>query len=368
MSSPTTTRIGATLFALALGGAVLASSHREAPFITELPKVDATDFYMFTSYEPGRSEFLTLIAECFPLQDGYGGPNFFNMDPEAAYDMHVDNTGDARPDLTFRFRFTSTLRDLTLLVGAPGKLVSNAITGKTSFAKPLDNIGTKSLGDYAAYASNFIYEILLPDGSTGRLFVGQRKDPFVVNLGKVFDLVNLNPVGDPAGASDDLDAKNVTSLVLELPKSYLAPKGQTLISGYTTAKLPAVRVLKNSPTFDKPTSESPKQRRLVQISRLGNPLVNEAVIGLPDKNRFNASRPTGDGQFLDYVTHPTLPEIIQALFGVQAPDLFPREDLVAVFLTGVGGLNQDGAAIDALMFPEVFPYLNTPIPGSPHQD
>ena len=371
------------------------SSHREAPGITEMPKVDGTDFYMFRSYEPGRADFVTLVANYQPLQAPYGGPNYFFMDPEALYDIHVDNNGDARPDLTFRFRFRNNLQDLALTIGPPGNQqvvsvpllniaplsaasapglnliesytlevvpgdgglpqpVTDAQSGQTSFSKPLDNVGNKSIPDYAAYAAAQIHPIKLPGGAVGRVFVGQRKDPFVVNLGEVFDLVNFNPLGPEFGESDDLADANVTSLILEVPISFLTAGG-SVIGGYTTASLPSKRVLVADPSFEQPEKVHAPYR---QVSRLGMPLVNELVIGVKDKNRFNASEPADDGQFLTYVTHPTLPALLEVLFGVKAPQLFPRSDLISVFLTGVSGLNANGSTAEMLR-------LNTSIPPTP---
>lgn len=380
-------------------GAAPPSSHREGPFVTENPKVDATDFYMFTSYEAGREDFVTLVANYLPLQDPYGGPNYFTLDPEAAYDIHVDNDGDSVEDLTFRFRFESRFRNLSLVVGDEGETktvgvplrnigpvgadslgalnegeffsltllegrvqsptketpIQDRATGAVKFAKPLDNIGAKSIPDYESYADSFIYEIALPGGETGRLFVGQRADPFVVNLGETFDLVNLDPLGPVDAKENSLADKNVTSLVLELPKSFLAGSTAPVVGAWTSASLPRLTQLLENPTFGQPTRTSPE---LQQVSRLGMPLVNEVVIGLGDKNRFNASRPSGDTQFLNYVTHPTLPELLEILFGVTAPNLFPRADLVQVFLTGVPGLNDNGATSEMLR-------LNMDVPARP---
>src|SRR5580704_6524049 len=95
----------------------VASSHREAPSIAGQPRVDGTDFYMFRSYEPGRSAYVTLIANYIPLQDPFGGPNYFNLDPNAVYKIHVDNDGDADSDLTFEFNFTNSVKDLTVNAG-----------------------------------------------------------------------------------------------------------------------------------------------------------------------------------------------------------------------------------------------------------
>ncbi len=371
-------------FASAAAAALAApSSHREAPRITEMPKVDATDFYMFTSYENGRSAFVTLVADYQPLQQAYGGPNYFTMDPEAAYDIKVDSDGDALEDWTFRFRFQNTLKDLALPIGPAGnqKIVSvplrnigpvsygnttalndeetftidliagsgpsakvtplvDAVTGSATFTKPLDNVGNKTFADYENYARAHIRDVRLPDGSIGRVFVGQRDDPFVVNLGETFDLVNTNPLGPENGEKDSLAKSNVTAFVLEIPKRALVRGEQHVIGAWTTASLPQTSKLLTDPTYAHPTLD---KGPWVQVSRLGMPLVNEVVIGLKDKDRFNASQPVDDAQFADYITHPTLPALLEALFGVTAPTLFPRADLVQVFATGVPGINSNGA-------------------------
>jgi hypothetical protein len=215
--------------------------------------------------------------------------------------------------------------------------IRNAATGASRFEKPADNIGTKSLPDYEAYAAAHTYHVRIPGCRDGRLFVGQRKDPFVVNLGEVFDLVNVtNPLGPVDAEADDLADKNVTSLILEVPISCLTRRSP-VIGAWTTASLP------------KPDDDD--RDEWVQVSRLSNPLVNELVIGLKDKDRFNASQPKNDAQFATYVTHPTLPAILEILFGgagVQAPTLFPRADLVAAFLTGVPDLNANGSVAEMI--------------------
>jgi hypothetical protein len=174
--------------------------------------------------------------------------------------------------------------------------------------------------------------------------VGQRQDPFVVNLGETFDLFNLDPLGPPDAKQSSLAYKNITSLILEIPKSFLRDSSP-VIGGWTTAALPEITQLPANPTYTQPEIVTPPTR---QVSRLGMPLVNEVVIGLKDKNLFNSSKPKDDAQFLDYVTNPTLPELIQALFPVTAPNLFPRTDLIQVFLTGIPGLNDNGATSEML--------------------
>jgi hypothetical protein len=366
-----------------------ASSHREAPGITKTPKVDGSDFYMFRSYEAGREGYVTLLANYIPLQDVYGGPNFFTLDPDALYEIHIDNNGDAREDITFQFRFKNASKNIQLNIGGksvavplvnvgrtgPGRQdtdalnvvesyslsiirgdrrtgvklpVTNAATSEARFAKPADRIGDKSIRDdtdalasvnandvYDSYANDHIYPIRIPGcGPGGRVFVGQRREGFVVNLAETFDLINTNPVGPRDGETNDLADKNVTTLALEVPIGCLTRPNQPIIGGWTTASLPQAKA--NGGSDDKDDD------RFVQVSRLGNPLVNEVVIGLKDKDRFNAGEPKDDGRFLDYVTNPTLPALVEALFGfagVKAPAT-PRNDLVQVFLTGVPGLMQ----------------------------
>jgi hypothetical protein len=402
MQNRTRLRWAAASVAMAITGTALASSHREAPFITNLPKVDASDFYMFNSYESGRTGYVTLIANYLPLQEPYGGPNYFQLDPEALYEIHVDNNGDGAEELTFQFRFSRVTQGLAVMAG--GKSIPVPLTnigpvsasdssaqnvaesytltlvkgdrrhgsatpivdgasGASAFAKPLDNIGNKSIPDYATYANSFIHTITIPGCSTpGKVFVGQRKDGFVVNLGETFDLVNIKYPAEelaPGGtngralATNSLAGLNVTSLALEIPTSCLTAGSEAVIGGWTTASIRQAAIQNPVPQSDKsvasvgaapkPTGPDLRGGAWVQVSRLGAPLVNELVIGLPDKDRFNASRPKDDAQFADYVTNPSLPILLQTLFGsagVVAPNVYPRSDLVSAFLTGVTGLNQ----------------------------
>ncbi|GAA0853793.1 DUF4331 domain-containing protein [Aliiglaciecola litoralis] len=417
MQHSNVSKLASVICGVLVAGAATASSHREAPNITRLPTVDSTDFYAFNSYEEGREDYVTLIANYIPLQDAYGGPNYFAMDPAAVYSIHVDNDGDAVEDMTFQFRFTSSLlndnQGAALMVGPEGAqksvgvplknigpitatnqasanfsetysltmvsgsqrtgtsvAIQNSAEGTANFSKPLDYIGNKTFSDgatYAQYANSFIYDASIPGcEQMARVFVGQRKDPFVVNLGKTFDLVNYVPVegdsapgaddgqGFPGGitqdaTNDDLNDKNVTSIALEVPKSCLTGSGNGTIGAWTTASLPQARIL--NPDADFANTEV-NGGALTQVSRLGNPLVNELVIGLGDKDKFSSAHPMNDGQFIDYVTHPTLPELLNILFKdavnttlgtnleTLAPTNFPRNDLVTAFLTGFVGVNQ----------------------------
>jgi len=400
----------ATALCAALAGLLAppahASSHREAPFITTVPKVDATDLYMFSSYEPGRGGYVTLIANYVPLQAPYGGPNYFMLDPNALYEIHIDNNGDAREDISFQFRFKNKLAGVTLPIGdknvaipliQAGQVtdlkspslnvaetytvdvmrgdrrggartsITNAAGGGATFDKPVDNIGTKTIPDYAAYAAKHIYNVNIPGCSTaGKLFVGQRKEAFAVNLGTIFDLVNapVSVITDPAlinAAPNTIDDSNVTTLALEVHKSCLTSASDPVIGAWTTASLRQGRLLDPTPKAGHGTTGIPGGA-WAQVSRLGMPLVNEVVIGLPDKDRFNSSKPKDDGQFADYVTHPTLPALLEIALGLPgiAPTNLPRTDLVTTFLTGIGGLNQPASVTASEML-----RLNTSIAPTP---
>ena len=403
----------------ALAGApALASSHREAPGITELRKVDGTDFYMFRSYEPGREGFVTFIANYQPDQGPGNGPNYYTLDPDAIYEIHVDADGDAVEDRTFQFKISNTLRGGTgITVNAGGMTLPIAlrqggqitagndanlgeieeysltyITGPrrggtrasatgaagATFRKPVDYIGTKTLPAYAAYANQFINNVNIPGCGAGKVFVGQRAEAFAVNLGGTFDLVNYVPLDGtafPGGimqnrTNDDLvGKKNVTSFALEVPISCLVGSGNGVIGAWTTASLPQAQVRRTMPTYLQPSLQGGS---FAQVSRLGMPLVNELVIGLPSKDLFNAVKPTADSALAQFVTNPTFPELLNTLFRAPvnatlgtnfstiAPNNFPRNDLVATFLTGIRTLNQQSKITASEML-----RLNTAVAPTP---
>lgn len=386
-----------------------ASSHREAPQISAMPRVDGTDLYMFRSYEPGREGFVTLLANYLPLQDAYGGPNYFDLEKKARYEIHIDNDGDAREDITFRFRISDIIND-SLKVNAGGELVSvplknigpigptkndvgnvvsrqtyrldmirgdrrfgrrdrvRGVDGTRRFLKPADYIGTKSIANYETYAKDHIYDVNIPGCGQGRVFVGQRKEGFVVNLGEIFDLINLNPLGPVDARPNTIAGKNITTLALEIPVDCLTAGDEDVIGAWTTASIPQARIINPRPNFDRGFDATIEGGPFVQVSRLGMPLVNEVIIGLKDKDRFNASHPRRDSQFATYVTNPALPELINLLFGkIVAPTLdtiaptnFPRQDLVATFLTGFSILNQPKNVVPSEML-----RLNTAVPELP---
>jgi hypothetical protein len=384
----------ATIQTLACAPAV-ASSHREAPYLAMNPSVDATDLYAFRSYEPGRTGFVTVLANYMPFQDPQGGPNFYMFNPNALYEIHIDNNGNGVEDMTFQFRFQNTSKATALMVGtkqvkiplinsgpvagvnpaslnvretfsvhvvrgtrrsAVGQPVTNAVGGATAFDKPVDNIGDKTFGSptgYATYAAQHIHRVMIPGCSTeAKIFVGQRKEPFFIAVGRIFDLFNFNPLGtnEINGYNNDLEGKSVSTLALELPISCITAGTEPVVGFYTTASLRQGRLLNGAPTtgLNKVSKEG---GAWTQVSRLGMPLVNEVVIGLDDKDRFNASKPKDDAaNFADYVTNPALPALIQSLFpSAVAPTNLPRTDLVTVFLKGLKTLNQPANVVPAEM-------------------
>ena len=407
---PAPRRLSTLVAALAAAGlalpatGVLASSHREAPDIVKRPKVDATDVYAFRSYEAGRGDTVTVLANYQPFQDPQGGPEFYMFDEDALYEIHIDNNGDAKDDLSFQFRFRNSSKRQALPVGdqrtpipliisgpLPGTVNPDTLNvretysidlqrggngqrnpikppgGADAFDKPVDNIGDKTFAGpqaYEAYARKHIYEIDIPgcEGKgKGRVFVGQRKEPFFIAVGKIFDLFNLDPLGPEVGGNNnDLEAKNVSSIALELPIACVARADEPVIGVHTTASIRNASPRAHRDDHDKGGKEEANGGWL-QVSRLGMPLVNEAVIGRDDKDRFNGSTPGDDAQFAQYVTHPTLPALLQTLFpSAKAPTKFPRTDLVAAFLTGLAGLNQPKGVKPAELM-----RLNTSTPVTP---
>jgi hypothetical protein len=346
------------------------SSHREAPEISKDPVADSTDLYAFVS--PDKPDTVTIIANYLPLQAPSGGPNFFEFGDDVLYEIHIDNNGDAKADLTYQFRFrTEITNDRTFLyntgpietlddkdwnrkqfytvtcVDGNGK---GTIVGKDIPCPPC-NIGPSSTPDYAKLAKDAVYKL----ESGARVFAGQRADGFFVDLGAIFDLGTLRPFQNlhltgknifdaPGDGVNTLDKTNVHSIALQLPlssvtqggKKYKYTESQATIGVWTTASRRQVRVLhgKNGDDLDLgPT---------VQVSRLGNPLFNEVIVPMAQKDKFNALEPTEDKQFAEFVAQPELAGLLPVLY----PDVFPnleklvadktdRADLLAILLTGI---------------------------------
>ncbi|MGH3144972.1 MAG: DUF4331 domain-containing protein [Rubrobacter sp.] len=338
-----------------------ASSHREAPFISGDPEADATDVYAFRS--PDKPSTVTLIANYVPLEVPAGGPNFYKFGDEVLYEFNIDNDGDASDDLTFQFRFDTSVRNgdtflyntgpITSLndrdlnqrqsysvsliqgdVNAPGRGGGEVLARNLEVAPA--NVGPASYPDgYRKVAGQARHDI----GDGMRVFAGPRDEPFFVDLGGTFDLLQLRKL-QGLRPKDDLAKLNVHSIALQVPITMLEGPNDRIIGVRSTSYRQQTSVLQETGTpgqdFPDPRTETGKQ---VQLSRLDMPLVNEVVIPLKDKDRWNNSEPENDGQFLDYVTDPELGRLIEAIYGIDVPDP-PRNDLVAIFLTGIDGLNQ----------------------------
>ncbi len=342
----------ASVFSYALAPiAALGSSHREAPMISQDASVDSTDFYMFKS--PSDPTKLVFVANSYPFHYPEGGPNYFRFADDAVYTVHVDNNGNAEEDITYAFKFKTKVANLNtflfntqpLTVASPNANVTQEwtafrikgkFTGSNSQMKAANVvatgkiappvIGNRSIPDYNAVANLAIVDA----GVKGKFFLGERDDPFFVDL-KVFDLLNLG------SGRDTLLGANVNSIVFEVPISSLVTN-DPVIGAWSATYRPALRIFpgdgvqKNSTTF-------------VQVSRLGMPLVNEVVVPLGAKDYFNNSKPKDDAgkNFEAYsavVLKPELANLFKVVLGLSNTPTENRTDLVTVFLTGVPDLNK----------------------------
>ncbi|MBL4661181.1 MAG: DUF4331 domain-containing protein [Alcanivoracaceae bacterium] len=356
----------------------MASSHREAPYIAKYPQVDGTDFYAFNSYEPDRDDYVTFLANYIPVQAAYGGPNYFMLDENALYEIHIDNDGDAIEDITYQFRFKNSVPDdgiisfpigsgenqknieavlrnvggvsaesagglnyvesytLRIVTGdrrsGSGAFAKNQATDNLTFKKPFDYSGIKTFGGagkYTEYANSFIHDIDIPNCDVdGKVFVGQRLDGFKIALGETFDLINFVPIegdsapgagdgaGFPGGVTQD-PKRNVLSKNNVTTIALEIPKTCLVGDGNGVIGSWTSASLRQVNILNpKPTLDFPEISlgRWTQVSRLGNFLINELFVGFSDKNSFNSSEPKNDGQFAKYVTHPVFPAIVNLLF------------------------------------------------------
>ncbi|MBA3945651.1 MAG: DUF4331 domain-containing protein [Herpetosiphonaceae bacterium] len=385
------------LFALVVGSAprqAKASSHREAPFIATDPEADASDLYAFVS--PDKPDTVTFVADYVPLQDAAGGPNFYKFGDDVLYEINIDNVGDAKDHINFQWRFSSRLNPKNPAGGntflyntGPINSLDDPNLNRQEFyslsmlnyqqTKDPDrkgtvikdnlrvapaNVGPVSYPNgYEKVAKEAIYNV----GNGMKAFAGPRDDPFFADLGGAFDLLS------GIHGSDFLKNKNVHSLVLQVPISMLKGPNDSIIGVRTTSYRHSFSVLRpiqgnpgtisnlgsaahisEGPVTSPRTSTGP----WVQISRLDNPLVNEVVIPLQDKNRFNGSLPINDTQFLSYVLNPEIAGLEHAILGLNVPPN-PRNDLVTIFLTGLPGLNQPANVVPSSQL-----RLNMDIPPS----
>jgi hypothetical protein len=346
------------------------SSHREAPEITKDPVADSTDVYAFVS--PDHPDTVTLIANYIPLQGPAGGPNFYAFGDDVLYEIHVDNNADARADITYQFRFRTTLQNPDTFLYNTGPILSphdpnwnrrqtytltRVTHGKSEvlasgLASPPCNIGPLSTPNYHALAHNTIH--VLPNGIS--VFAGQRAEGFYVDLGAIFDLGDLRPF-EQLHAQYGLNAftksapgvnatagLNVHTLALQIPMGQLLKSGRpgkpsdpgSVIGVWTSASRQKVSL------WDADKAEHVHSGPWHQVSRLGNPLFNEVLVGIGHKDRWNALPPSEDKRFADRVAHPELAALLPALY----PGVFPnldklnksgqaRADLEAILLTGI---------------------------------
>ena len=355
--------VAAAAFVGAIGpSGATASSHREAPLISDDPSADNTDLYAFVS--PDAPNTVTILANFIPFEDPAGGPNYYRFDPTVLYELNVDSDGDADEDVVYQFRFKTSVGNgntflyntgqvtsptdpdlnvqqtytLTRVVRKAGEAVSTTVLGSDLPVAPA-NVGPRSNPSYDPTMG------VVDLGGGRKVLAGPRDDPFFVDLGSIFDLLGLRPfnmahlipLATEAGQDGVLNY-NTHTIAIQVPKTDLlhAPDADGTIGIYASASRPKIRLLRGDGTVD-------VMGPMVQVSRLGNPLINEVIIPLGQKDYWNASDPKDDAQFLQRYTSPEVPVLVNLLYPVlpDAPTT-GRDDLVAVLLTGVPGLNFTG--------------------------
>ena len=340
----------------------IGSSHREAPNIMLDPTADNTDVYAFTAKDaPGA---LTVVANWIPGEVPANGPNFFRFDDRARYYIHTDNDGDGKPDVSYRFQFKTKVNPKSYLQAFPGvesisdpklyqrqrysihrEVHRGSRTTTKRIAKNLpvapSYAGPKTFPNYDKVANGAIRSI----AGGGKVFAGQREDPFFVDLGAVFDAANLRQAtGNEGAGKDDLSGFSIHSIVLQIPEGQVTKNGKpvssekaknAVVGVWSTTERRKLEV--TNARFD---SNKGSRGGWVQVSRLGNPLVNEVVIPAGDKDKFNRTTPDNDlKNFGKYVLEPELAAVLNALFDINAPEK-DRTDIVQALLQGLPGLNQ----------------------------
>jgi Domain of unknown function (DUF4331) len=318
------------LTALALVAALLqghgpsvatASSHREAPLISEDPSADNTDLYAFRS--PDKPDTLTIVSNFIPGEDPAAGPNYYTFSPTARYDIYVDRNGDGRPDTTYYFQFKRRTGPFFLGDTVQPYTVTRVAGGKTQIVArgttPPNNIGPRSTPNYRALAATAV----TPLAGGGQAFAGQRDDPFFADVGDIFDLLAIRKgTGNQGGGKDFLAGYGVHTIALQIPISQLDTASHT-IGVWSAAD-------RRQLTIAGKGGRGP----WVQVSRLGNPLINEVVIPTGLKDQWNRLAPSQDSRFVKYYKAPILAAVINKLYKLGAPET-NRDDLVQVLLTGI---------------------------------
>lgn len=378
---------------LVIPAALSASSHREAPLITEDPAADGTDVYVFRS--PDAPNTVTFVANYYPFAAAQSGPNFARLSDSVLYEILIDNNGDGKEDITYQFRFRTETRNGNTFLYNTGPVTSlddadlnvrqvytvtrvegNHRTGTSrqlggDFQAAPWNIGPRSTPNYEA---NLAIPAIGSLPGSGKVFVGPRDDPFFVDLGSVFDLLALRPIqtlhliNQPTNTRgvDGLKGYNVLSIVLQVPITDVVQSASNQIVGvWSTASRSRVTV--RAPGLN------PVQTLggATQVSRLGMPLVNEVVIPLAFKDFFNTSEPSGDlplfnanETFRNRVLDPEAAKLVPVLYpGVTVPPA-PRNDILSVFLTGLDGINKPANVVPSEMLRI---NLATPVTASPNR-
>jgi hypothetical protein len=307
-----------------------ASSHREAPLIADDPTADNTDLYAFRS--PDRPDTVTVISNVLPGEDPAAGPNYYRFSSTARYNIHIDRNGDAFPEISYHFQFRNrpgqfflgnTVQDYTVTRVETGRGAEVVARGTT----PPDRIGPRTTPNYDA----LVRKAITPLKGGGQVFAGQREDAFFADIGAIFDLLALRKgTGNAGGGKDFFAGYGVHALALQIPIAQLDDADHT-IGVWTTVER------RRAGTRGRPTGP------WVQVSRLGNPLVNEVVIPTQLKDAWNAATVRDEARFARYYRTPVLAAVINKLYpGVLNAPETNRDDLVAVLLTGVPGLNNTG--------------------------
>ncbi len=320
-------------------GSSTASSHREAPLISEDPTADNTDLYAFRS--PDKPNTVSIVSNWIPAEDPAAGPMYYTFSPSARYNIKIDRTGDARADIVYSFRFKRTAGPLFLgntvqsyTVTRNGKLFARGVT-------PPNNIGTRTTPNYRALAAKRV----VTKGGTS-IFAGQRDDAFYADIGQIFDLLAIRKgIGNMGGGKDFFAGYAVHAIALQIPISELRAKNSTIGVWSSTDR-------------QNVTVAGKLVRGWTQVSRIANPLVNEVVVPTPFKDKWNRSQPVNDKQFAGPVLTPVLAKLMNQLYKVNAPET-NRTDLVQVFGTGIPGLNFTGPTVADLL------RLNYSIPVTP---
>ncbi|MDQ3859797.1 MAG: DUF4331 domain-containing protein [Actinomycetota bacterium] len=330
-----------------------SSSHREAPAISEDPAADNTDLYAFRSAD--RPDTLTIVSNWIPAEDPAAGPMYYRFSQKARYNVKIDRNGDARPDVTYRFRFRNGKDPLFLANTVQRYTVTRVAHGRARVVArgvtPPDNIGPRTnqtfygTTDYASLARSRVYDL----AGGGRVFAGQRDDAFFGDIGAIFDLVGFRRgTGNMGGGKDFFAGYAVHAIALQIPIAKLDDRDHVVGLWATTDRLRAsVRRTRARAAAAQAAGTGltgrHRRSRWVQVSRLANPLVNEVIIPTRLKDEWNADSPANEAEYARFYRRPLLAAAINQLYPgvVNAPER-NRDDLVAVLLTGVKGLNYTG--------------------------